>query len=144
MHRFKSALSGVILFWIVAGCSNATDKKDSLPKEEILPYDTMCGTKAKAKSDNAGTFSSVTNREHFHTVEIKGMKFIPAELTVAKGDTVEWINHDITTHDVTEQPTKAWTSSPIEAGKSWRMVVKKSSDYFCSIHVVMTGKIILK
>jgi plastocyanin len=76
-----------------------------------------------------------------YTVEIKDMKFQPEELTVKKGDTVIWVNHDIVTHCVTEEKTKAWTSANIAAGKSWKMVVKDSADYYCAIHQVMKGKI---
>lgn len=79
-----------------------------------------------------------------HTVEIKGMKFQPAELKVLKGDTVVWINRDIVVHDVTEEKSKAWTSSPITTGKSWRMVVTKNSNYFCSIHQVMKGRLLVQ
>ncbi|MEP7143703.1 MAG: cupredoxin domain-containing protein [Ferruginibacter sp.] len=79
-----------------------------------------------------------------YTVEISQMKFIPAELNVQKGDTVIFINHDMVVHDVTEDPGKAWTSSPLPVGKSWSLVVSGSSDYFCSIHQVMKGKIIVQ
>ena len=79
-----------------------------------------------------------------HTVEIKQMKFQPAELIVQKGDTVVWINNDIVAHDVTEEPSKAWTSSLMPVGKSWSLVVTQSADYFCSIHVVMKGKLIVQ
>jgi plastocyanin len=79
-----------------------------------------------------------------HTVEIKQMKFQPAELIVQKGDTVIWINNDIVAHDVTEEPAKAWTSSVMPVGESWSLVVTQSSDYYCSIHVVMKGKLIVQ
>jgi len=76
-----------------------------------------------------------------HTVEIKGMQYQPAELKVRKGDTVVWVNRDLVAHDVTEETSKAWTSSPIPNGKSWRMKVTKNADYFCSIHQVIKGKL---
>lgn len=76
-----------------------------------------------------------------HTVEIKGMKFLPGELVVNRGDTVVWINRDIVAHDVTEEPGKAWASPVIPSDASWSMVVNKSEHYYCSIHVVMKGKI---
>ena len=79
-----------------------------------------------------------------HTVEIRQMKFQPAELVVQKGDTVVWINNDIVTHDVTEEPGKTWTSSVIPVGGSWSMVVNQSADYYCSIHVVMKGKLVVQ
>jgi len=79
-----------------------------------------------------------------HTVEIKQMKFQPAELIVQKGDTVVWINNDIVAHDVTEEPGKAWTSSVMPVGESWSLVVTQSADYYCNIHVVMKGKLIVQ
>ena len=84
------------------------------------------------------------NLPKVHTVEIKQMKFQPAELIVQKGDTVVWINNDIVAHDVTEEPGKAWTSSVMPVGESWRLVVTQSADYYCSIHVVMKGKLIVQ
>lgn len=79
-----------------------------------------------------------------YTIEIKQMKFVPVELIVQKGDTVVWINRDIVAHDATEEPTKAWTSGVIPSGQSWSLVVTKSADYYCSIHVVMKGKLLVE
>ena len=76
-----------------------------------------------------------------HHVEIKNMKFQPEVLFAHIGDTVIFTNNDIVPHDVTEI-NKAWTSSELPAGKSWRFVVTKSANYYCSIHQVMKGKII--
>lgn len=78
-----------------------------------------------------------------YTVEIKDMKFVPESITVNKGDTIIWINRDIMPHDVTEETSKAWTSSIIPADGSWKMAVTEAADYYCSIHVVMKGKIVL-
>jgi plastocyanin len=79
-----------------------------------------------------------------YTVEIRNMAFVPADITVNKGDTIKWVNHDMMAHDVTEQTTKAWSSGPIQADSTWKMAVTDEADYFCSIHVVMKGKIELK
>jgi plastocyanin len=79
-----------------------------------------------------------------HKVELKGMKFQPAVLKVQKGDTITWINNDMVDHDVTEESSKEWSSSLLAPGKSWSMVADKSADYYCSIHVVMKGKIVVQ
>ncbi len=79
-----------------------------------------------------------------HIVEIKKMKFVPSELTVLKGDTVVWINRDIFPHDVTELKDKAWSSSTLQQGKTWYKVISKSEDYYCSLHIVMKGQLIVK
>jgi plastocyanin len=90
----------------------------------------------------SSTSENITPKSH--TVEIKQMKFEPAELLVQKGDTVIWINHDLVVHDVTEDPGQSWSSSRIPNGQSWSMVITKSTDYFCNIHQVMKGKVIVK
>lgn len=83
---------------------------------------------------------SCTANPKLHTVEIKDMKFVPDDITVKEGDTVMWINHDMMGHDVTEEG-KAWTSSVIPADGSWKMEVTNFNNYYCSIHLVMKGKI---
>ena len=72
------------------------------------------------------------------------MKFNPAELVVTKGDTVIWINRDFFTHDVASVNNNSWKTKPLEKGESWTKVITKDEDYFCPLHIVMKGKIILK
>ncbi len=91
-----------------------------------------------------GGCSAVTDKPATHTVLIKDMQFVPEEITVKKGDTIIWINQDMVAHDVTEEKTKAWTSSMLADGQSWKMAVNAEADYYCSIHVVMKGRIKLK
>ncbi len=79
-----------------------------------------------------------------YTITIQDMKFQPAELNVKRGDTVVWVNNDLVTHDVTEETNKLWSSGPLPAGKSWKMAVGQNAEYFCSIHVVMKGKLIAR
>jgi plastocyanin len=93
---------------------------------------------------NACSSAEEIHRPEVHTIVIKQMKFLPAELTVEKGDTVVWINEDLVTHDVTEEVNKTWTSSALPVGQSWSMAVSKSSNYYCSIHQVMKGKLVVK
>jgi plastocyanin len=69
------------------------------------------------------------------------MKFEPAVVTVKKGDTVTWINNDLVDHDITEERSKLWRSSTLKPGQRYSRVVKTGADYFCSIHVVMKGKL---
>lgn len=79
-----------------------------------------------------------------HIVEIREMKFQPSELIIEKGDTIIWKNHDLVPHNVTEVRSNAWGSPVIRTGESWSFVVEKSSDYFCSIHVVMKAKVLVR
>ena len=90
----------------------------------------------------APTPEKITHKKY--NIGIKQMQFQPPELTLNKGDTVVWTNRDIVAHDVTEEKDKLWTSGPLAPGESWSLVVTESADYYCSIHVIMKGKLIVQ
>jgi plastocyanin len=79
-----------------------------------------------------------------HTILIQQMKFSPAELTVQEGDSITWINRDMVTHNVTEELNKEWASGDLPVGKKWSMVATKTADYFCTLHPVMKGRLVVK
>ena len=80
------------------------------------------------------------NIPRVHIVEIKGMQLVPKVLTVKQGDTVIWINKDLVTHNVTEK-SGSWASPPILRNKQWKRKMLSTTDYFCSLHPVMKGRI---
>jgi plastocyanin len=79
-----------------------------------------------------------------HTVEIKAMQFYPAEIKLQSGDTVAFINHDMMVHDITEGKTKSWHSQPLSPGDSFKRIITETTDYYCSLHPVMKGKLLVK
>ncbi len=83
------------------------------------------------------TYTPVT-----HIVEIKDMQFQPVALTVNKGDTVMWINKDMVAHNATQKDSD-WASPTIASGESWKKVINNSDSYYCSIHINMTGSLIV-
>ncbi len=80
-----------------------------------------------------------------HTVVIEGMKFVPDKITVARGDTVVWINKDFFPHTVTATGGR-FDSHEIEAAKSWKYVPKKEGEfgYFCILHPAMNGVLVVR
>ncbi|GJM30974.1 MAG: hypothetical protein DHS20C17_36090 [Cyclobacteriaceae bacterium] len=72
------------------------------------------------------------------------MKFKPEVLYVNKGDSVVFINKDMVDHDVTDEPGGSWTSTTLNPGQSWGKTITRNEDYFCSLHVIMKGKIRLE
>jgi len=102
-----------------------------------------CSKDRPVRDDN-GLASGEAAPAKVHIIEIKQMKFEPSEIRVKKGDSIRWINKDITDHDVTEQLSKSWVSSPLATGESWTMVVNETADYYCNLHQVMKGKIIVE
>ena len=70
-----------------------------------------------------------------YTVTIDAAQFSPAELTVAAGDTVVWVNKDILAHTATAK-SKGFDSTTIQPGKSWKFFAKQKGEYpyTCSFH----------
>ena len=56
--------------------------------------------------------SAVSETQH-HVVEIRDLEFVPAELMVAPGDTITWINHDFVPHTVTADDD-SWGSTTLK------------------------------
>ena len=126
----------------ISGCNSSTNKESQLGDADDYP-DLAKEEHATTPAENGNSDLALRNTVTFHTIEIRQMKFQPDELRLHKGDTVLWINKDITDHDVTEETNKTWTSSRLSTGKSWSKVITESADYFCSLHVVMKGKLIV-
>ncbi|HTE22958.1 cupredoxin domain-containing protein [Flavitalea sp.] len=122
MRRQKGLLNGIFMLLIFYGVFNCS-----------------CTT----PEDRARQIQKKTATQT-HVILIQQKKIVPAEITVNKGDTVTWINKDIVDHNITEELNKLWTSGTLSAEKSWSMVVMKSADYFCTIHPVMKGRLIVK
>jgi plastocyanin len=84
------------------------------------------------------------NKPATHTVEMIKMTFQPGVIKVKRGDRIVFVNHDMLTHDITEESRKAWTSSPLPTDQTWILTVTESSGYYCSLHPVMKGNIIVE
>jgi plastocyanin len=84
------------------------------------------------------------NRNSTDTITIQQMQFIPASLSVNKGDTIVWINKDMVDHTVKEEKSNGFYSDTIHVGKTWKMKATDSASYDCTIHPTMKGKIVIK
>ena len=85
--------------------------------------------------------STATAKEH--RVEIAGLKYKPAKLTVKKGDTVVWVNADDRDHTVasTKDKGKAFDSGKIGAGETFQHSFADAGkfEYGCEYHPRMKG-----
>lgn len=81
-----------------------------------------------------------------HTVEIRGMEFRPAVLTVSVGDTVVWINRDIVPHTASASGRIRWDTGQLGQGQTGRYVARArgTARYVCTLHPTMHGKLIVK
>jgi plastocyanin len=80
------------------------------------------------------------------TIQVKMDKlaFIPAQVTVHVGDTIEWVNADFIPHTATAR-NKAWDVT-IASGKTATTAMTKAGtiDYYCRFHPNMVGKIVVQ
>jgi plastocyanin len=85
-----------------------------------------------------------------HLVEIRGMTFHPAVLTIAPGDTVVWINRDIVPHTATAAvgggAEPKWDTGQLRQGQDGRYVAHRRGEapYVCTLHPTMQGKLIIQ
>lgn len=79
------------------------------------------------------------------TVEIKDLQFKPAILTVTAGTTVTWTNNDSSPHTVTEKD-RHFRSAALDTSESFSFTFATPGEftYFCTIHPMMVGKIVVK
>lgn len=81
-------------------------------------------------------------------VTMKNIQFVPRNLTVSKGQTVEWTNDDSVTHNVTKEkgPGPDFKSSNINGGGTYRYTFATAGkfDYVCTIHPNQRGTISVK
>jgi plastocyanin len=80
-----------------------------------------------------------------HTVTMENMRFQPETLTVARGDTVVWINKDLVPHTATSK-AGGFDSQTIAAEKSWSFTARKKGEfaYLCTFHPTMTAMLRVK
>jgi plastocyanin len=80
-----------------------------------------------------------------HAVEIKGMKFNPAKLDVAVGDTVTFTNADGAPHTGTALDG-SFDTGRLNKGQSGTVTISAAGthDYKCAIHTSMKGQVTAK
>ena len=147
--KFTALTIGFLL--VVSACNSSS--KDSIPpindNSATVTTQTTATADSTAKKVDTTTVpkpeatQTATSKAATHTVTIENMKFNPATITVNKGDKVTFINKDIVAHNATET-NKLWASPLLQNGQSWTYTPEKTSDYYCTVHVVMKGKIIVK
>ena len=78
-------------------------------------------------------------------VTIDNFSFTPREITVATGTTVTWVNHDDVPHAVVGTNQK-FRSKALDTDDQFSFTFNDSGTYayFCSVHPMMTGKVIVK
>ena len=100
-----------------------------------------------ALASAAAPLAAKTDPGQQATVDIKEFKFVPADLKIAAGTTVTWINHDDEAHTIqSDDKTFVATAQVVEAGGRYSFTFDKPGvyPYTCGIHPYMHGKITVK
>ena len=86
---------------------------------------------------------AATNQEI--SVSIENMLFDPAEVTIAPGTTVTWLNKDVMPHTAVDN-NKSFRSKILAKGDKFSFTFTTPGDYnyICSVHPNMKGSVIVK
>src|ERR1700691_2763445 len=78
-------------------------------------------------------------------VSIDNFSFAPMEMTISKGTQVTWVNKDDVPHTVVSVDHK-FKSQALDTDEKFSFTFQDAGTYayFCSVHPMMTGKIVVK
>jgi plastocyanin len=79
-------------------------------------------------------------------VKIDNFTFAPGTITVAKGTTVKWTNHDDIPHTVVSEDKSTFKSKALDTDDKFSYTFEKPGTYtyFCSIHPKMVAKVVVQ
>ena len=78
-------------------------------------------------------------------IEIKGFKFVPAQVEAHVGDIIEFANADFAPHTATAD-NRSWDTKSLKNGATTRIMVGKAGikTFHCTFHPQMKGIIVVK
>jgi plastocyanin len=78
-------------------------------------------------------------------IAIDNFSFTPREITVASGTTITWVNRDDVPHTVVSTD-KRFKSNAMDTDNQFSFTFTDAGayTYFCSVHPIMVGKIVVK
>jgi plastocyanin len=118
-----------------------------------------CGKDKNTTSDTGGAATTATTEATTTAtdtggggataqVEIKDIKFMPHDVTVAKGGKVVWTNNDSVGHNVTKKdgPGPDFGSDTLNQGDTFEQTFDTAGkiNYICTIHPGQDGTITVK
>ena len=131
----KTLVVFVILSLFLAACSTAP-----VPAPEPVMNQPVVETQGDSKGVSGGGEAA--------TVMIKNFKFVPAELKIKKGTTVNWRNGDGAAHTIesSDKNNKILNSDELGDADTYTFTFQETGTfaYFCGIHSSMKGTIIVE
>ena len=101
---------------------------------------------AGAQSNGTGEGAAAGNGGPTYRIEIHDFAFAPKEMTVPVGTRIVWTNRDDEPHTVVSAAGAFKPSQALDTDDSFSTVLDKPGTYayFCGIHPMMTGKIVVR
>jgi plastocyanin len=129
------ALAGLAL--AVPGCGDDDDAGEATPDRG--PAQRSAGEEAES-SGGAGGGAPARGALQ---VEMKDIKFIPAEIQVEVGQAVNWTNRDSVPHTATARRGAEFDSGELGSGENFSFTPRKAGRiaYVCKIHPGQRGSI---
>ncbi len=103
----------------------------------------MCGLTARMFGALVLVHAAGSARAETIQVKIKNLAFVPAEITVHAGDTIQWTNADIVAHTATARNGGFDVMIPVKGKASIVVKVTGTLDYYCKFHPNMVGKVVV-
>jgi len=127
MKKILTLFCILSLFVLLVACS----AEEAIQKENVE-------MKIVGDTNTAPSSSSDTAQ-----VVIENSKFMPTDLVVSVGTTVEWVNKDSTDHTVTFENGDLDELLPKGATGTFTFNEKGEFRYFCKLHPGMQGSVIV-
>lgn len=108
------------------------------PPPKPLPSPATSETELPSQSSPAASAAA--------QITIQTVKYSPATVEIKTGETVTWVNNDLTPHTVTSQDGSELNSGSIDSGASWSHTFSHAGSYpyYCTFHTEMKGTVIVK
>jgi plastocyanin len=135
MRKIILLLSLLVITTLTSGCIVQPSTTTTTISQTTVPITTTIKTT---------TITGTTTIPQTFKISIKNFAFNPATLTIKRGAIVTWTNDDSATHTVVI--TGVTNSGNIKSGQSFNYTFNNvgTFDYHCSIHPLMTGKVIVE
>jgi len=106
----------------------------------------LLGVVASAAMIHGGSIArAAVEKNAASSISIDNFSFTPKEITVAVGTTITWVNHDDVPHTVVSTDKK-FRSRALDTDDQFSFTFTDAGtySYFCSVHPIMIGKVIVK
>lgn len=153
MDRWSSIVAAAAAVTVAAGAfavARAVATDDPLPPPPtVAAVTTMAAVPSTsipgAATTPPGATSGDTSAAEAVEIEISGFSFSPAEITVARGTTVTWVNRDGVDHSIISEDGSV-LSPPMGDGDTFSFTFTAAGvyPYICGFHPEMAGTIVVE